>query len=215
MNQANVFGKVSATHRSGFDLLGKTVVSPEGEKQHPPALPKARRSTAPSIVSLSSLLDFPDAGGAGGAVGAVVDSSSEDDDEYDDVPDVPGLPVAEAGVARPSRVSFRHQRSKRATTTQLAQRIKEGFLMKKRGRKGWHKRWVSVTGGLLLYSKSAVSPLIYNIDLSGGSAEESARNVDHGFIVITEGRKMLLRAEDRKSMEEWMEAFQKAASIAS
>lgn len=46
-------------------------------------------------------------------------------------------------------------------------------------------------------------------------AEESARNVDHGFIVITEGRKMLLRAEDRKSMEEWMEAFQKAASIAS
>lgn len=83
MNQANVFGKVSATHRSGFDLLGKTVVSPEGEKQHPPALPKARRSTAPSIVSLSSLLDFPDAGGAGGAVGAVVDSSSEDDDEYE------------------------------------------------------------------------------------------------------------------------------------
>ena len=179
----------------------------------PPSLPKARRSTAPTFSSSS--LDFQTAENFGEMDGGEEDSSSEDDDEYDDVPDVPGL-ASEAAVVRPSRVSFRHQRSRRATTTLRAQVIKEGFLMKKRGRKGWHKRWVSISGGMLLYSKTAVSPLIYNIDLNGGLvAEESARNEDHGFVCITEVRKILLRAEDRKSMVSWMEAFQKAASIAS
>jgi hypothetical protein len=73
----------------------------------------------------------------------------------------------------------------------------EGYLMKHRGKKGWQKRWISISQGVLLYSKSAHSPLLHNIPLEGANvAEENSRNVSHGFQVMTADQMILLRAGD-------------------
>jgi hypothetical protein len=129
---ASAFGSASAFGRHGAGLLGKTSVSPQHGQ-------KARRSTAPMLVPCPDIRTESE---------ITNDDDSSEGEEYDDVDGV------ESGfVIRPSRVSIRNPdgaqfRSRRMTAAsgRAHTLIKEGFLMKHRGRvKGWRKMWYVVS----------------------------------------------------------------------
>eukprot|EP00039_Didymoeca_costata_P019611 m.338250 g.338250 ORF g.338250 m.338250 type:complete len:1050 (+) comp18353_c0_seq1:343-3492(+) len=133
-----------------------------------------------------------------GDTGDIEDNVSDDDDD---------------DVLEPN--SNNHNVIQRNLTSQSGEaRNFEGWLQKYAGRmKGFHKRWVSIAQNTLIHSKRAESTLKYEIDLYNASvAEENAKNLDHGFVVIAQSKKILLRAESRVLMEEWMSAIKKASA---
>uniref|UniRef100_A0A7N4UX84 Diacylglycerol kinase n=1 Tax=Sarcophilus harrisii TaxID=9305 RepID=A0A7N4UX84_SARHA len=87
--------------------------------------------------------------------------------------------------------------------------IREGMLMKQTSSfQRWKRRYFKLRGRTLYYAKTAKSIIFDEVDLSDASvAESSTKNVNNSFTVITPCRKLILCADNRKEMEDWIAAL--------
>ncbi|XP_074057962.1 diacylglycerol kinase kappa [Macrotis lagotis] len=87
--------------------------------------------------------------------------------------------------------------------------VKEGLLLKQTSSfQRWKRRYVRIRGKTLYYAKDSKSLIFDEVDLTDASvAETSTKNVNNSFTVITPFRKLILCAENRKEMEDWMGAL--------
>ncbi|XP_056675961.1 diacylglycerol kinase delta isoform X2 [Monodelphis domestica] len=84
--------------------------------------------------------------------------------------------------------------------------IREGMLMKQTSSfQRWKRRYFKLRGRTLYYAKTAKSIIFDEVDLTDASvAESSTKNVNNSFTVITPCRKLILCADNRKEMEDWI-----------
>ncbi|XP_071613954.1 diacylglycerol kinase delta-like isoform X3 [Heliangelus exortis] len=87
--------------------------------------------------------------------------------------------------------------------------VKEGLLLKQTSSfQRWKRRYFKLRGRTLYYAKDAKSLIFDEVDLSDASvAETSTKNINNSFTVITPFRKLILCAENRKEMEDWIGAL--------
>ncbi|KAJ3591060.1 hypothetical protein NHX12_009007, partial [Muraenolepis orangiensis] len=87
--------------------------------------------------------------------------------------------------------------------------LKEGQLMKQTNSfQRWKRRYFKLRGRTLYYAQTAKSIIFDEVDLTDASvAESSTKNVNNSFTVITPCRRLILCADNRKEMEEWMAAL--------
>uniref|UniRef100_A0A8D0A2Y1 Diacylglycerol kinase n=1 Tax=Sander lucioperca TaxID=283035 RepID=A0A8D0A2Y1_SANLU len=70
------------------------------------------------------------------------------------------------------------------------------------------RRYFKLRGRTLYYAQTDKSIIFDEVDLSDASvAESSTKNVNNSFTVITPCRRLILCADNRKEMEEWMAAL--------
>ncbi|XP_075385004.1 diacylglycerol kinase delta isoform X2 [Tenrec ecaudatus] len=95
-----------------------------------------------------------------------------------------------------------------STSGQIRQKtiIKEGVLTKQNNSfQRSKRRYFKLRGRTLYYAKTAKSIIFDEVDLTDASvAESSTKNVNNSFTVITPCRKLILCADNRKEMEDWM-----------
>nr|XP_033815667.1 diacylglycerol kinase delta isoform X2 [Geotrypetes seraphini] len=98
-----------------------------------------------------------------------------------------------------------------STSGQIRQKtiLKEGMLMKQTSSfQRWKRRYFKLRGRTLYYAKTAKSIIFDEVDLTDASvAESSTKNVNNSFTVITPCRKLILSADNRKEMEDWIAAL--------
>uniref|UniRef100_A0A8C1WDY5 Diacylglycerol kinase n=1 Tax=Cyprinus carpio TaxID=7962 RepID=A0A8C1WDY5_CYPCA len=81
-------------------------------------------------------------------------------------------------------------------------------LMKQTNFQRWKRRYFKLRGRTLYYAQTAKSIIFDEVDLTDASvAESSTKNVNNSFTVITPCRRLVLCAENRKEMEEWIAAL--------
>ncbi|XP_068813165.1 diacylglycerol kinase kappa isoform X3 [Struthio camelus] len=87
--------------------------------------------------------------------------------------------------------------------------VKEGLLLKQTSSfQRWKRRYFKLRGRTLYYAKDCKSLIFDEVDLSDASvAETSTKNINNSFTVITPFRKLILCAENRKEMEDWISAL--------
>nr|XP_039325730.1 diacylglycerol kinase delta isoform X3 [Saimiri boliviensis boliviensis] len=87
--------------------------------------------------------------------------------------------------------------------------IKEGMLTKQNNSfQRSKRRYFKLRGRTLYYAKTAKSIIFDEVDLTDASvAESSTKNVNNSFTVITPCRKLILCADNRKEMEDWIAAL--------
>ncbi|KAM6932553.1 diacylglycerol kinase delta isoform 2-T2 [Lycodopsis pacificus] len=87
--------------------------------------------------------------------------------------------------------------------------LKEGNLMKQTNSfQRWKRRYFKLRGRTLYYAQTSKSIIFDEVDLTDASvAESSTKNVNNSFTVITPCRRLILCADNRKEMEEWMAAL--------
>ncbi|KAG8197143.1 hypothetical protein JTE90_011305 [Oedothorax gibbosus] len=87
--------------------------------------------------------------------------------------------------------------------------IKEGYLLKQIGSfQRWKRRYFKIKPRKLYFAKDSKSGIFEEVDLTDLSiAECSIKNVNHSFEVITPFQKLILCAESRREMEDWITAF--------
>uniref|UniRef100_A0A4W3HAJ6 Diacylglycerol kinase n=1 Tax=Callorhinchus milii TaxID=7868 RepID=A0A4W3HAJ6_CALMI len=92
--------------------------------------------------------------------------------------------------------------------------IKEGFLLKQTSSfQRWKRRYFKLRGRTLYYAKDSKSLIFDEVDLSDASvAESSTKNVNNSFTVITPFRRLILCAENRKEMEDWITSLKSVQS---
>ncbi|XP_028655494.1 diacylglycerol kinase eta isoform X2 [Erpetoichthys calabaricus] len=92
--------------------------------------------------------------------------------------------------------------------------IKEGILLKQTSSfQRWKKRYFKLRGRTLYYAKDAKSLIFDEVDLSDASvAESSTKNVNNSFTIITPFRRLILCAENRKEMEDWISSLKSVQS---
>uniref|UniRef100_A0A4W5NFX0 Diacylglycerol kinase n=1 Tax=Hucho hucho TaxID=62062 RepID=A0A4W5NFX0_9TELE len=92
--------------------------------------------------------------------------------------------------------------------------VKEGLLLKQTSSfQRWKKRYFKLRGRTLYYAKDAKSLIFDEVDLSDASvAESSTKNVNNSFTVITPFRRLILCAENRKEMEDWISSLKSVQS---
>ncbi|XP_058489018.1 diacylglycerol kinase delta-like isoform X3 [Solea solea] len=90
--------------------------------------------------------------------------------------------------------------------------LKEGTLMKQTNSfQRWKRRYFKLRGRTLYYAQTAKSIIFDEVDLTDASvAESSTKNVNNSFTVIAPCRRLILCADNRKEMEEWMAALRSA-----
>uniref|UniRef100_A0A672K470 Diacylglycerol kinase n=1 Tax=Sinocyclocheilus grahami TaxID=75366 RepID=A0A672K470_SINGR len=135
------------------------------------------------------------ASGAVGGSGPVVDESSDSEGEQEG-PQKLIRKVSTSGQIR-SKAS-----------------VKEGLLLKQTSSfQRWKKRYFKLRGRTLYYAKDAKSLIFDEVDLSDASvAESSTKNVNNSFTVITPFRRLILCAENRKEMEDWISSLKSVQS---
>uniref|UniRef100_A0A8C2B7R8 Diacylglycerol kinase n=1 Tax=Cyprinus carpio TaxID=7962 RepID=A0A8C2B7R8_CYPCA len=133
--------------------------------------------------------------GAVGGSGPVVDESSDSEGEQEG-PQKLIRKVSTSGQIR-SKTS-----------------VKEGLLLKQTSSfQRWKKRYFKLRGRTLYYAKDAKSLIFDEVDLSDASvAESSTKNVNNSFTVITPFRRLILCAENRKEMEDWISSLKSVQS---
>uniref|UniRef100_A0A8C6XUK1 Diacylglycerol kinase n=2 Tax=Naja naja TaxID=35670 RepID=A0A8C6XUK1_NAJNA len=91
----------------------------------------------------------------------------------------------------------------------LQKSVKEGLLLKQTSSfQRWKRRFFKLRGRTLYYAKDSKSLIFDEVDLSDASmAETSTKNINNSFTVITPFRKLILCAENRKEMEDWIGAL--------
>uniref|UniRef100_A0A671PIC7 Diacylglycerol kinase n=1 Tax=Sinocyclocheilus anshuiensis TaxID=1608454 RepID=A0A671PIC7_9TELE len=91
----------------------------------------------------------------------------------------------------------------------LPKSVKEGLLLKQTSSfQRWKRRYFKLRGRTLYYAKDSKSLIFDEVDLSDASvAETSTKNINNSFTVITPFRKLMLCAESRKEMEDWISAL--------
>lgn len=89
----------------------------------------------------------------------------------------------------------------------------EGFLLKKTKKlQGLKKRWFSLHGASLFYSKAQNSAIRIKVDVKSASiVESSTKNLSNGFEIITAMERLILQAPDRNEMDRWISALKVAA----
>ncbi|KAJ8255449.1 hypothetical protein GJAV_G00204990 [Gymnothorax javanicus] len=87
--------------------------------------------------------------------------------------------------------------------------VKEGLLLKQTSSfQRWKRRYFKLRGRTLYYANDSKSLIFDEVDLSDASvAETSTKNINNSFTVITPFRKLMLCAESRKEMEDWISAL--------
>ncbi|KAM6946222.1 LOW QUALITY PROTEIN: diacylglycerol kinase delta [Aplochiton taeniatus] len=87
--------------------------------------------------------------------------------------------------------------------------LKEGKLMKQTNSfQRWRRRFFKLRGRTLYYAQTAKSIIFDEVDLTDASvAESSTKNFNNSFTIITPCRRLILCAENRKEMEDWMAAL--------
>ncbi|XP_051921808.1 diacylglycerol kinase eta isoform X3 [Hippocampus zosterae] len=87
--------------------------------------------------------------------------------------------------------------------------VKEGNLLKQTSSfQRWKRRYFKLRGRTLYYAKDCKSLIFDEVDLSDASvAETGTKNINNSFTVITPFRKLMLCAENRKEMEDWIGAL--------
>nr|XP_020477469.1 diacylglycerol kinase delta isoform X2 [Monopterus albus] len=87
--------------------------------------------------------------------------------------------------------------------------LKEGNLMKQTNSfQRWKRRYFKLRGRTLYYAQTAKSIIFDEVDLTDASvAESSTKNFNNSFTVITPCRRLILCADNRKEMEEWIAAL--------
>ncbi|XP_072231927.1 diacylglycerol kinase delta isoform X2 [Leuresthes tenuis] len=87
--------------------------------------------------------------------------------------------------------------------------VKEGILLKQTSSfQRWKRRYFKLRGRTLYYAKDCKSLIFDEVDLSDASvAETSTKNINNSFTLITPFRKLMLCAENRKEMEDWITAL--------
>ncbi|XP_069882802.1 diacylglycerol kinase eta isoform X2 [Dipodomys merriami] len=87
--------------------------------------------------------------------------------------------------------------------------IKEGQLLKQTSSfQRWKKRYFKLRGHTLYYAKDSKSLIFDEVDLSDASvAEASTKNANNSFTIITPFRRLMLCAENRKEMEDWISSL--------
>ncbi|XP_041850154.1 diacylglycerol kinase delta-like isoform X1 [Melanotaenia boesemani] len=87
--------------------------------------------------------------------------------------------------------------------------LKEGTLLKQTNSfQRWKRRYFKLRGRTLYYAQTCKSIIFDEVDLTDASvAESSTKNVNNSFTVITPCRRLILCADNRKEMEEWMAAL--------
>ncbi|XP_058132615.1 diacylglycerol kinase eta isoform X3 [Dasypus novemcinctus] len=87
--------------------------------------------------------------------------------------------------------------------------IKEGQLLKQTSSfQRWKKRYFKLRGRTLYYAKDSKSLIFDEVDLSDASvAEASTKNANNSFTIITPFRRIMLCAENRKEMEDWISSL--------
>ncbi|KAM4042027.1 diacylglycerol kinase delta isoform 2-T2 [Anomaloglossus baeobatrachus] len=102
-------------------------------------------------------------------------------------------------------------RRKVSTSGQIRRKaiVKEGHLQKQTSSfQRWRRRYFKLRGRTLYYAKTAKSIIFEEIDITDASvAESSTKNLNNSFTVFTPFRKLILSADNRKDMEEWMAAL--------
>ncbi|XP_054724855.1 diacylglycerol kinase eta-like [Uloborus diversus] len=77
----------------------------------------------------------------------------------------------------------------------------------------WKRRYFKIKPRKLYYAKDSKSVIFEEVDLTDLSiAECSIKNVNHSFQVITPFRRLILCAESRKEMEEWITALKNVSN---
>ncbi|XP_056006349.1 diacylglycerol kinase delta-like isoform X6 [Ostrea edulis] len=90
---------------------------------------------------------------------------------------------------------------------------KEGHLMKQTNFQRWKRRYFKLKGRKLYYAKDTKSVIFDEIELTDLSvAECSTKNINHSFQVITPFRNLVLCADSRREMEEWISALKTATN---
>ncbi|KAG9274483.1 diacylglycerol kinase delta isoform X3 [Astyanax mexicanus] len=99
--------------------------------------------------------------------------------------------------------------TEKATGGIFQKSVKEGLLLKQTSSfQRWKRRYFKLRGRTLYYAKDSKSLIFDEVDLSDASvAETSTKNINNSFTVITPFRKLMLCAESRKEMEDWIGAL--------
>uniref|UniRef100_A0A3P8ULY7 Diacylglycerol kinase n=1 Tax=Cynoglossus semilaevis TaxID=244447 RepID=A0A3P8ULY7_CYNSE len=164
-------------------------LSPAWEELEPDTRPASSLSPLPGIHAVGA------AAGTGVPVGGAADDSSDSEAEQE-------------GAQKLIR--------KVSTSGQIRSKtsIKEGLLLKQTSSfQRWKKRYFKLRGRTLYYAKDAKSLIFDEVDLSDASvAESSTKNVNNSFTVITPFRRLILCAENRKEMEDWISSLKSVQS---
>ncbi|XP_004405374.1 PREDICTED: diacylglycerol kinase eta isoform X2 [Odobenus rosmarus divergens] len=140
------------------------------------------------------------AGGAAAAAGAAVTPAAASAGPGDDSSD------SEAEQEGPQKLIRKVSTSGQIRTKTS---IKEGQLLKQTSSfQRWKKRYFKLRGRTLYYAKDSKSLIFDEVDLSDASvAEASTKNANNSFTIITPFRRLMLCAENRKEMEDWMSSL--------
>ncbi|KAG8580707.1 hypothetical protein GDO81_007397 [Engystomops pustulosus] len=122
----------------------------------------------------------------------------------------PGVPAEESSDSEPEPEPQKLRR-KVSTSGQIRRKaiVKEGHLQKQTSSfQRWRRRYFKLRGRTLYYAKTAKSIIFEEIDVTDASvAESSTKNLNNSFTVFTPFRKLILSADNRKDMEDWMAAL--------
>ncbi|XP_072266222.1 diacylglycerol kinase delta [Pyxicephalus adspersus] len=124
-----------------------------------------------------------------------------------------GAPAEDSSDSEPEPEPQKLSR-KVSTSGQIKRKaiIKEGHLHKQTSSfQRWRRRYFKLRGRTLYYAKTAKSIIFEEVDITDASvAESSTKNLNNSFTVFTPFRKLILSADNRKDMEEWMAALKSA-----
>ncbi|XP_068382573.1 diacylglycerol kinase eta isoform X4 [Eschrichtius robustus] len=140
------------------------------------------------------------AGGAAAAAGAAVTPATASAGPGEDSSD------SEAEQEGPQKLIRKVSTSGQIRTKTS---IKEGQLLKQTSSfQRWKKRYFKLRGRTLYYAKDSKSLIFDEVDLSDASvAEASTKNANNSFTIITPFRRLMLCAENRKEMEDWISSL--------
>uniref|UniRef100_A0A8C5XJM9 Diacylglycerol kinase n=1 Tax=Microcebus murinus TaxID=30608 RepID=A0A8C5XJM9_MICMU len=140
------------------------------------------------------------AGGAAAGAGAVVTPAAPSAGPGEDSSD------SEAEQEGPQKLIRKVSTSGQIRTKTS---IKEGQLLKQTSSfQRWKKRYFKLRGRTLYYAKDSKSLIFDEVDLSDASvAEASTKNANNSFTIITPFRRLMLCAENRKEMEDWISSL--------
>ncbi|XP_036916129.1 diacylglycerol kinase eta isoform X6 [Sturnira hondurensis] len=140
------------------------------------------------------------AGGAAAGAGAVVTPAAASAGPGEDSSD------SEAEQEGPQKLIRKVSTSGQIRTKTS---IKEGQLLKQTSSfQRWKKRYFKLRGRTLYYAKDSKSLIFDEVDLSDASvAEASTKNANNSFTIITPFRRLMLCAENRKEMEDWISSL--------
>ncbi|XP_070142716.1 diacylglycerol kinase eta isoform X1 [Drosophila kikkawai] len=112
----------------------------------------------------------------------------------------------------PARLFQRRMSTK--CSNNLAAIIKEGFLLKHTWSfQRWRRRYFRLKRNMLFYSKDEKCDVFDEIDLSDLCYFECGiKNVNHSFQIITPTRSLVLCAESRREMEDWLGSLKTATA---